>query len=87
MSIRAQVTISHIPLSGRMSVEVVDAKDYTFKSYGVEQDDAEYQLLAQAIDRFVAVAEERRKVAAAEKDAALVQAAMSARIEASRKTK
>jgi hypothetical protein len=58
---RAQVTISHIVLGTKMLVEVIDGHAGTYKSYAIENEDAEYQLLAQAIDRFVAVQKAKKK--------------------------
>lgn len=52
---RAQVTITHMLLTSKMLVEVIDGHEGTYKSYAIDSEDAEYQLLAQAIDRFVAV--------------------------------
>lgn len=60
MSIRAQVTISNPqPLGGRVAVEIVarnPGTPGTFTTFWMEPEDAEYQLLAAAIDRFEAVA-------------------------------
>ena len=54
---RAQVTIEHVTLSARMAVTVLDfaPEGTTVDRYVIDRDDAEYQLLAQAIDRFVRV--------------------------------
>ena len=60
---RAQVTIDYIPLSDRMRVTVIDnGKDgYTIADHIVDIEDAEWKLLAQAIDRFAAVMSLRDK--------------------------
>ena len=60
---RAQVTIDHVPLSDRMRVTVIDngTDGYTIDDYTVDRDDAEWKLLAQAIDRFAAVMSLRDK--------------------------
>lgn len=54
---RAQLTIAHMPLSPAMSVMYVDngERTPTVEEFFIDREDAEYQLLAQAIDRFVRV--------------------------------
>lgn len=54
---RGQVTIDHVPLSSRMRVVFVENSidGLTAEQFVIDSNDAEYQLLAQAIDRFVAV--------------------------------
>jgi hypothetical protein len=53
--VRAQVTIEHVFLAqpARMKVTFLDGNDTTVQQMFVDQEDAEYQLLAGAIDRFV----------------------------------
>lgn len=66
---RAQVTIEHAVLSSDMHVTFFeDGTDgLVIERHTVDRNDPEYQLLAQAIDRFVAVqrlAKERKEVSA-----------------------
>jgi hypothetical protein len=62
---RAQVVIEHVMLSdGYMNVSYADGRDRTFEVFTIKSDEAEYQLLAQAVDRFVTVQRERAKVRA-----------------------
>jgi hypothetical protein len=64
---RAQVTIEHILLSdGMMKVTFLDGHEKTVEMHTVHNDDAEYQLLAKAIDRFVTVQRNLRDLKAAE---------------------
>ncbi len=77
---RAQVTIDHVLLSdGKMRVTVIDngAAGYTIDDHIVAIEDAEWQLLAQAIDRFSAVMTERARTEAARRDAELVEKALA----------
>lgn len=66
---RAQVTIEHAALSSDMHVTFLDLSDQglTVERHTVDNSDPEYQLLAQAIDRFVRVQrviKERKAVSA-----------------------
>ena len=61
---RFMMTIDHMTLSSKMEVNTVDYEDGRLEKarvdqFIVERSDAEYQLLAQAIDRFATVMRNR----------------------------
>jgi hypothetical protein len=69
---RAMLHIDTVPLSSKMVVTFVDGAPpgpgVMADQYTVDNQDAEYQLLTQAIDRFIRVKELERAALAAEVD-------------------
>lgn len=58
----AQLTISHIPLSDNgVMIEYVDSDGGTYERFYASQADAEYVLLAQAINKFMEIVRIKEK--------------------------